>query len=104
MVLLSAADVHDRHDQGALARLDDRPGLRGVFEAERGETHPDRRTLYFDAVTGWRFVDLCDVCGGDLGYLQDAPDLASLCDACHEVEAVDASGGHVSSHAHRLAV
>ena len=70
-----------------MAQLDDRPGLREVFEAERSETRPERRTLYFDAVTGWRFVDLCDMCSGDLGYLEDAPALAALCTSCDELEA-----------------
>jgi hypothetical protein len=86
MVLLSAADVLDRHDDDALARLDERPGLRQAFETERHEARPDRRTLYFDAATGWRFVDLCDLCGSDLGYLEDAPSTAALCEECHDEE------------------
>lgn len=85
---MSAADVHARQDELALSRLDERPGLREVFEVERHETRPDRRTLYFDAVTGWRFVDLCDMCGGDLGYLEEAPALAALCTSCEEMEGV----------------
>jgi len=83
---MSAADVHARHDEVALARLDERPGLRAVYDVERHESRPERRTLYFDAVTGWRFVDMCDMCGGDLGYLEDAPALAALCLSCEEVE------------------
>lgn len=90
---MSAADVHARHDEVALARLDERPGLRDVFEVERYETRPDRRTLYFDAVTGWRFVDLCDMCGGDLGYLEDAPALAALCGPCEEIDGLVAGSG-----------
>ncbi len=94
---MSAADVHARHDQEALARLDERPGLREVFEAERDENRPERRTLYFDAVTGWRFVDLCDMCGGDLGYLEDAPALAALCSSCEEVEGLVVSPAYQDS-------
>ena len=94
MLLMSAADVHARHDETALAQLDDRPGLREVFETERSETRPERRTLYFDAVTGWRFVDLCDMCGGDLGYLEDAPALAALCTSCDELEGGLAASDH----------
>lgn len=86
MVLLSAAEVHARHDDAALARLDERPGLRRAFNAERDENRPERRTMYFDAVAGWRFVDLCDLCGGDMGFLEDSHDLAALCEACDEVE------------------
>ena len=97
MLLMSAADVHARHDEVALAQLDDRPGLREVFEVERSETRPERRTLYFDAVTGWRFVDLCDMCGGDLGYLEDAPALAALCGSCDELEAAMTASGHADS-------
>lgn len=82
MLLLSAADVDERRLDAAVARLDERPGLREVFEAERREARPERRTLYFDAATGWRFVDLCDLCGSDLGYLEDAPSLAALCEEC----------------------
>jgi hypothetical protein len=93
MVLLSAADVLARHDDDALARLDERPGLRQAFEAELGETRPERRTLYFDAVTGWRFVDLCDLCGGDLGYLEEAPALAALCESCGELELTESGAG-----------
>lgn len=85
-ILMSAADVLARHDDDALARLDERPGLREAFEAERAETRPERRTLYFDAVTGWRFVDLCDLCGGDLGLLDDPEPLAALCDGCADLE------------------
>lgn len=85
-LLHSAADVQARHDEDALALLDARPGLRGAFDAERHESRPDRRTLYFDAVTGWRFVDLCDLCGGDIGLLDDPQPLAALCDACDELE------------------
>ena len=94
---MSAADVHARQDEVALSRLDERPGLRDVFEAERHETRPERRTLYFDAVTGWRFVDLCDMCGGDLGYLEDAPALAALCGSCDELETAVASSGYEDS-------
>lgn len=101
MVLLSAADVLARHDDDALARLDERPGLRQVFEAERDETRPERRTLYFDAVTGWRFVDLCDLCGGDLGYLEEPTTLAALCDACGDLDLV--AGADESSDAGRRA-
>jgi|GEM_PF-4416580 len=90
-LLLSAADVQTCHDEDALGRLDDRPGLREAFDAERGETRPDRRTLYFDAVTGWRFVDLCDLCGGDIGLLDDPQPLAALCDRCDELEGADAT-------------
>ncbi|WP_380169206.1 hypothetical protein [Jannaschia sp. R86511] len=93
-LLLSAADVVARRDQDALARLDERSGLREAFEAERDETRPDRRTLYFDAVTGWRFIDLCDLCGGDIGLLDDPQPLAALCDSCDELERVDGRVGH----------
>ena len=94
---MSAADVHARHDEVALARLDEREGLRDAYEVERLETRPERRTLYFDAVTGCRFVDLCDMCGGDLGYLEDAPALAALCTSCDEVESLTASAGYEDS-------
>ncbi|MFC5382640.1 hypothetical protein [Aquipuribacter nitratireducens] len=82
MLLLSAADVHDRGLADALDRLADRPDLRAVFEAERAEARLDRRTLYFDAASGWRVIDLCDVCGADVGVLDDAPVLAALCEDC----------------------
>lgn len=93
-LLLSAADVLARHDDDALARLNERPGLRQAFDAEQHETRPDRRTLYFDAVTGWRFVDLCDLCGGDIGLLEDPQALAALCDPCDELERADAEVAH----------
>ncbi|WP_336921317.1 hypothetical protein [Aquipuribacter sp. SD81] len=82
MLLLSAADVHDRADAEALARLEERPGLREAFEAERAEARPDRRTLYFEARGGWRWVDLCDACGTELGELEDKPSLVALCEDC----------------------
>ena len=94
---MSAADVHARHDQYALARLEERPGLRGVYDVERHETRPERRTLYFDAVTGWRFVDMCDMCGGDLGFLEDAPALAALCLSCEELEGITVTPAYVDS-------
>lgn len=103
MVLMSAADVHARHDRDALARLDERPGLREAYEHERGEARPERRTLYFDAVTGWRFVDLCDLCGGDLGYLEEAPALAALCDRCDQLEDGIAAQGSTAGSTDRLA-
>ena len=62
------------------------PGLRQAFDVESRETRLERRTLYFDAVTGWRFVDLCDLCGGDMGYLDDPQALAALCGPCDELE------------------
>ncbi len=87
---MSAAEVLARNDVDALSRLDERPGLRQTFDAESTQMRPERRTLYFDAVTGWRFVDLCDLCGGDMGYFDDPQALAALCSPCDELEQEEA--------------
>jgi hypothetical protein len=88
VLLLSAADVDEHRHDDALALLDERPGLREAFEAQRHEVRPDRRTLYFDAAAGWRFVDLCDLCGTDLGTLEEEPLLVALCEDCHDEQDV----------------
>ena len=85
MNILSAHVVHARGLSDALARLDDRSGLREAFEREVGEGS-GQTMLCFDASRGWLYADLCDRCDELVGFQDDPPTLLALCADCDHAE------------------
>lgn len=85
MNVLSAHAVHARNLTDALARLDDRPGLREAYEREVHEGS-GQTVLCYDAVRGWLFADLCDRCDELVGFQEAPPELLALCADCDHAE------------------
>ena len=85
MNVLSAHAVHARNLPDALARLDDRPGLRQAYEREVDEGS-GQTVLCYDPVRGWLFADLCDRCDELVGFQEAPPELLALCADCDHAE------------------
>ncbi len=85
MNILSAHAVHARGLSEALAKLDERPGLREDFDREISEGS-GQTMLCYDRTRGWLYADLCDSCDELVGFQVGAPELLALCADCDHAE------------------